>query len=117
MPPLSEGIAALAQLFGDAHRLGHGLTLTPLQVEMVSAALNWLDQEIDDMRARIRALEIEIACLDAVGRELELPLNELRQARALDEEALLDAIAAGKVIPLAMIPRPAFCDGSRDASA
>lgn len=112
MPPLSEGVGALAELFARADERGEGLTLTPTNVELVAATLRWLDRDVEALRARARALEIEVAALEAVGRALELPLDDTPAARARAETALLDAMADGKVVMIDQRRRPAFCDGA-----
>ena len=117
MPPLSDGIAALVQLFGDARRRGAPMTLTVEQVENVAIAMQWVGRDLDELRARLRALEIEVACLEAVGRALELPLDDTPAAKEHAKEALLDAMAAGKVVMFDMIRRPAFCDGGAHVSS
>lgn len=117
MPPLSDGLAALSQLFGEADLRGEGLSLTAAQVEMVATAMRWAEREVANLRDRLRALEIEVAALEAVGRELELPLGDTPAARERAKQALLDAMADGKVVMIDQLRRTAFCDGGAHVPA
>lgn len=117
MPPLSDGLAVLSQLFDDADLRGEGLSLTVRQVKMVATAMRWASHEVANMRDRLRALEIEVAALEAVGRELELPLGDTPTARERAKQALLDAMAVGKVVMIDQLRRPAFCDGGAHVPA
>ncbi|QLP96181.1 MAG: hypothetical protein HZY79_00540 [Rhodoblastus sp.] len=68
------------------------------------------------MRDRLRALEIEVAALEAVGRGW-LPLGDTPTARERAKQALLDAMAVGKVVMIDQLRRPAFCDGGAHVPA
>ena len=116
MPPLSDGIAALAQLFGQARARGAPMTLTVEQVDQIALVMMWVDRDVEALRERLRRLEIDVCGLEAVGRELRLPLTETSLAKERARQALLDAIDDGKAVLFPIVPRPAFCDGGAHVS-
>ena len=111
MPPLSEGVAALVQLFSDARRRGAPMTLTVEQVDQIAMVLMWVDRDVEALRERLRRLEIDVCGLEAVGCELRLPLQDASLFKERAAQALRAALDDGKAVLFPGVRRPAFCDG------